>query len=247
MIYALRRSLSGRMHSVLQRERELFWFHTAGGMVQRGGSGLSSSILTRGPALASGTPSCRQHGPCASRSTSKALNSCKKQSGQNGTCPLGASGQPQFQRERPPKLPEATPMNAPRRRRSGRAAGSATEAAWGSLHTHLVRCRRDPPFNAARPPRTSITRTRKTHASMGCSSASPAYVETTRGEPGRRRDDHGLPRRRPRRPIVSAGHGDVLLTCFVVRGRRDRRRAGRPRWPRQRRDAPELVERTSSR
>ena len=40
--------------------------------------------------------------------------------------------QPQFQRERPPKLPEATPMNAPRRRRSGRAAGSATEAAWGS-------------------------------------------------------------------------------------------------------------------
>ena len=111
----------------------------------------------------------------------------------------------------------------------------------------LVRCRRDPLFNAARPPRTSITRTRKTHASMGCSSASPAYVETMRGERRRRRDDHGLPRRRPRRPIVSAGHGDVLLTCFVVRGRRDRRRAGRPWWPRHRRDAPELVERTSSR
>ena len=37
-----------------------------------------------------------------------------------------------IQRERPPKLPEATPMNARRRRRSGRAAGSATEAAWGS-------------------------------------------------------------------------------------------------------------------
>ena len=62
----------------------------------------------------------------------KVLNSSKKQTLQNGVCPLGASGQPQFQRERPPKLPEATPMNAPRRRRSGRAAGSATEAAWGS-------------------------------------------------------------------------------------------------------------------
>ena len=110
-----------------------------------------------------------------------------------------------------------------------------------------VRCRRDPLFNAARPPRTSITRTRKTHASMGCSSASPAYVETMRGERGHRRDDHGLPRRRPRRPIVSAGHGGVLRNCFVARGRRDRRRAGRPWWPRHRRDAPELVERTSSR
>ena len=101
-------------------------------MVLRGGSPGPSSPTPRGPALASGTPSCRQHGPCASRSTSKAFNSCKKQIRQKGVCPLGASGQPQFQREPPQKLPEATPMNAPRRRRSGRAAGSATEAAWGS-------------------------------------------------------------------------------------------------------------------
>ena len=132
MIYALRRSLLGRMHSVSQQDRELGLSRTTYISVQRGGPGLSSSIATRGPALASGTPSCRLHGPCASCSTSKALNSCKKQIRQNGICPLGVSGQPQFQREPPAKLPEATPMNTPRRRRSGRAAGSATEAAWGS-------------------------------------------------------------------------------------------------------------------
>ena len=131
MIYALRRSLLGRMHSVWRREREPGLVHTTGGMVLRGGSPSPSSPRPRGPALASGTPSCRQHGPCASRSTSKALNSCKKQIRQNGVCPLGRCGSPISTRA-PPKLPEATPMNAPRRRRSGRAAGSATEAAWGS-------------------------------------------------------------------------------------------------------------------
>ena len=247
MIYALRRSLLGQMHCVWQREREPGLVHTTGGMVLRGGSPSPSSPRPRGPALASGTPSCRQHGPCASRSTSKAFNSCKKQSGKTGSTRLAPPGSPHFNAS-PPKLPEATPMNRPATplkrpccwKRDGGCLGQP-------FIRHLVRRRRDPLLTAARPPRTSITRTRKTHASTGCSSASPAFVETMRRERGCRRDGHGLPRRRPRRPIVSAGHEDVLRTRFVARGRRDRRRAGRPRWPRQRRDGPELVERTSSR